>query len=88
LSFGEYPLINKPTTVKNTIADLIDNIFINDLGKVETMSAIVCDISDHYQIFHITKTSVEICDPNIIKKRQFNDKGISQSTHVIGLNYI
>ena len=52
------------------------------------MSGIVCDISDHYPIFHITKTSVEICDPNIIKKRQFNDKGISQSTHVIGLNYI
>ena len=63
---------------------LIDNIFINDLGKVETMSFF--DISDYYPIFHITKTSVEICDLNIIKKRQFNDIRISQlrrnlSTH-------
>ena len=41
--------------VKNTRATLIDNIFTNDLGKVEMMS---CNISDHYPIFHITKTSV------------------------------
>ena len=58
---------------------MIDNIFTNDLGKIETISGIfVCDISDHYPIFHITKTSVEICDPTIIKKRQFNDINISQ----------
>ena len=46
---------------------------------VETISSIfVCDISDNYPIFHFTKTSVDICDPNIIKKRQFNDINISQ----------
>ena len=50
------------------------------------MSGIFCDISDHYPIFHITKTSTENCDPNINKKRQFNDINISQfrrnlSTH-------
>ena len=42
---GYYPLINKPTKVNNTTATLIDNIFTNDLGIVETMSGIfVCDI--------------------------------------------
>ena len=77
--FGYYPLINKPTRVKNTTATLIDNIFTNDLGKLETMSGIiVCDISDHYPVFHILKTRVENCVPTSTKKRQFNDKNISQ----------
>ena len=77
--FGYYPLINKTTRVNNTTATLTDNIFRNDLGKVETMSGIfVCDISDHYPVFHVIKTGIENCDINLIKKRQFNDINISQ----------
>ena len=73
--------------MKNTTATLIDKSFTNDLQKVETASSMfVFDISDHYQIVHITKTIVENCDPNIIKKRQFNGLNIlrvsrSLSTH-------
>jgi len=38
--FGYYPLINKPTRVKNMTATSIDNIFTDDVEKIETMSGI------------------------------------------------
>ena len=56
---------------------MFDNIFTNDLEKYKKMSgAFICDISDHYSLFHITKSSMENCDPHNPEKRQFNNISI------------
>ena len=45
-----YPLISKPTRVTKNTATLIDNIFSNDLQKVNS-GILIPDISDHFAIF-------------------------------------
>jgi len=76
IGFGYYPLINKPTRVKGASATLIDNIFTNDICKTNTVSGIiVCDISDHYAIFHINKRNI-IYKDTYSPKRQFKANNI------------
>ena len=54
-TYNMYPLINKPTRVKQNSASLIDNIFTNiSLHTSDLFSGILyTDISDHFPIFTI-----------------------------------
>ena len=54
-SSGYTPLITKPTRITKSTATLIDNIFTNNLSKIEHLNGILFnDISDHLPIFTIT----------------------------------
>ena len=52
-SFGLFPLINKPTRVRNDTATLIDNIFSNNIDGNRTNGILYVDVSDHFPIFSI-----------------------------------
>ena len=57
-AFSYLPLITKPTRVTNHSATLIDNIFTNDKITTNSFSGIFStDISDHFPIFYIDKTT-------------------------------
>ena len=49
-----FPTITKPTRVTSHSANLIDNIFCNNILNAQALSGILyTDISDHYPIFYI-----------------------------------
>ena len=77
-SYSLMPHINKPTRVTERSATLIDNIFSNEIvNDVESMSGILyTDISDHYPIFHIIKSSSPIDAPKFIFKRTFSASNV------------
>ena len=55
-SYFFIPTIDKLTRVKSNSATLIDNIFVNQIGREITSSHIISDISDHYSQFCIIKS--------------------------------
>ena len=61
------PLITKPTRITKSTATLIDNIFTNNLSKMEHLNGILLnDISDHFPIFTITEHELQNC-PKTLK---------------------
>ena len=57
-SLGLYPLIDKPTSITDTTATLIDNIFTNELHHKLTSGILFIDISDHLPIFALCEFNV------------------------------
>ena len=55
-SYSFFPTIDKPTRVNSNSATLIDNIFVNQIGREITSGNIISDISDHYSQFCIIKS--------------------------------
>ena len=53
-----YPLIDKPTTITDTSATLVDNIFTNELHHNLTSGILFNDISDHLPIFALCEFNV------------------------------
>ena len=76
-SYGFIPLITRPTGVTQYSATLTDDIFINQLVNLhnESMQGIlITDISDHYPIFHVSK-SVKKKEAEVkISRRNYNVK--------------
>ena len=76
-SYGFIPLITRPTRVTQSSATLIENIFTNQLVDPhnESMQGIlITDISDHYPIFHMTK-SIKKREAEVkISRRNYNMK--------------
>ena len=67
-SSGYTPLITKPTRITKSTATLIDNIFANNLNKMEHLNGILLnDISDHFPIFTITEHELQNCLPKTPK---------------------
>ena len=55
---GFIPLINRPTRVQGNTVSCIDHIYTNNFRVNNTMLQGICltDITDHYPIFHISKS--------------------------------
>ena len=77
------PLITKPTRITEHTATIIDNIFTNNIEKVENSinGIIFTDISDHLPILHMfdSKNPVENStkQTNVICKREINNSNIT-----------
>ena len=56
-SIGLYPLIDKPSRITQYSATLIDNIFTNDLTNQIISGLLINDISDHFPIVSLTRSS-------------------------------
>ena len=52
------PLISRPTRITSTSATLIDNIFTNNHDDLNCSlnGILVADISDHFPVFHISRS--------------------------------
>ena len=71
-SYSFIPTIDKPTRVNSNSATLIDNIFVNQIGREITSGNIISDISDHYSQFCIIK-SLKVKElPQKIMYRKFS----------------
>ena len=55
-SYSFIPTIDERTRVNSNSATLIDNIFVNQIGREITSGNIISDISDHYSQFCIIKS--------------------------------
>ena len=55
-SYSFIPTIDKPTRVNSNSATLIDNTFVNQIGREITSGNIISDISDHYSQLCIIKS--------------------------------
>ena len=82
------PLITKPTRITHHTATLIDNIFTNNIEKLEssTNGIIFSDLSDHLPIVHMCnlnthKENSNSSDP--IYKRVINNSNIKLFTNTI-----
>jgi endonuclease/exonuclease/phosphatase family metal-dependent hydrolase len=81
------PLITKPTRITEHTATIIDNIFTNNIEKVENSinGIIFTDISDHLPILHMfdSKNPVENStkQTNVIYKREINNSNITSFTN-------
>ena len=69
-----FPLIDRPTRITPTSATLLDNIFTNVFMHNIKAGVIISDVTDHYPIYHITKSSLIRNDVNLrkIPTRSFN----------------
>ena len=80
LTYGFYPLINKPTRITTHSVTLIDNILTN-VHNSQTKSGIwIVDISDHLPIFAILQNSTQ--KPSLKKKiykRTFTPQKLNNS---------
>ena len=56
-SIGLYPLIDKPSGITQYSATLIDNIFTNELTNQIISGLLINDISDHFPILSLTRSS-------------------------------
>ena len=72
-SYGFMPLINRPTRITNSSATIIDNIFTNNHSDLVNSfhGILICDISDHFPIFHINKSIKNVAQELHIVKRSF-----------------
>ena len=52
-SYGLHPLIMRPTRITKESATIIDNIFTNELQRINSSGLIINDLSDHLPIFQI-----------------------------------
>ena len=77
-----YPIINKPTRVTAKTATLIDNIFTNTLSSNQWFCGILyTDISDHFPIFCINMSPININVSEYINVRRYTQKHIIEFCH-------
>ena len=72
-----FPVITKPTRITEKSATLIDHIFTNNFDHdCQHIQGILCtDISDHYPIFYIAKTTKPSCSDQLYYlRRKINQK--------------
>ena len=75
LSFGLFPVINKPSRITSTTETLIDNIFTNyDLAECKS-ALLYSDISDHLPIILQCRTK-EISKSKLCQKS--NERGVRE----------
>ena len=57
-----YPIITKPTRITEHTATLMDNIFTNNIDKIDSSvnGIIFYDISDHLPILHVCDLNATI----------------------------
>jgi hypothetical protein len=78
-SYSLFPLITKPTRITHNTATLIDNIFLNDISLVNTISGILfTEISDHFPIFTIISNSITTSKSNIRRNRILSSRNIEK----------
>ena len=77
-------LITKATRVTDKTETLIDNIFTNNLEKInDSINGIVfSDISDHLPIIHLFNTDIFVKNKNtnedtVTYKREYNENNIN-----------
>ena len=77
-------LITKATRVTDKTETLIDNIFTNNLEKInDSINGIVfSDISDHLPIIHLFNTNIFVKNKNtnedtVTYKREYNENNIN-----------
>ena len=57
-SLSMYPLIDRPSSITEYSATMIDNIFTNDLITDKLSGLIINDVSDHLPVFSIIKNNI------------------------------
>ena len=74
-SYAFVPLINRPTRVTATSANLIDNIFTNNFENLANsfQGVFVTDISYHYPIFYINCVNKFIVIEIFVERRIYNE---------------
>ena len=91
-SHGYRPLILQPARVISTSANLIDNIFINDMNCHSTGGNITSSVSDHYFQFSQLDIFGSLNNKYTIKYardyRNFNKREFSEELSNIDWNYI
>ncbi len=58
IKYCYFPLIHKPTRVKENSATLIDNILTNYLSEGIKSGVLCSDLYDHFPIFHYSEIRV------------------------------
>ena len=73
-SYGQYPLITKPTRIANKNSTSIDNIFINFMTDDIISNILIDDIKDHLPVLCILPKPDFKYDTstNVIQKRKVN----------------
>ena len=56
---GFYPLITKPSRITESSATLIDNIFTNDIKRLNRAGLLISDVSDHLPVFVCSEERIE-----------------------------
>lgn len=81
-----FPLIHKPTRVKETSATLIDNILSNSLTEGMKSGILYTDLSDHFPIFQFSaiKTNKAVNSKEKMSKRIMSKKNISKFKNMLG----
>ncbi len=70
-----FPLIHKPTSVKENTETLIDNILTNSLSEGIKSGVLCSDLSDHFHIFHYSEMRVNrVKQSKEIKKKRIMSK--------------
>ena len=73
-SYPFYPMINRPTWIRESSATLIDNIFSNVLKPNLLTGILYTDISDHFPVFIIDHDQRAVGIPQYITARQYSEK--------------
>ena len=82
LSYGFYPLINKPTRVTEYNTTLIDNIFTNTHYSDVQSGIWTVDISDHLPVFTVLPSnSKKSKTKKVIRKQDFTEENINKFKH-------
>ena len=68
-------MITRPTRVTQKTATLIDNIFTNNVSTEDyyTNGILLCDITDHFPVYHITNKVIQTKETVCIHQRKMND---------------
>ena len=74
-AYSYLPMITRPTRVTQKTATLIDNIFTNNVSTEDyyTNGIILCDITDHFPVCHITNKVIQTKETVCIHQRKMND---------------
>ena len=71
-AYSWLPMITRPT---QKTATWIDNIFTNNVLKEDyyTNGVLLCDITDHFPVYHITNKVIQTKETVCIHQRKMND---------------
>ena len=77
-SFGQYPLIVKPTRITNKSSTVIDNIYTNVFDNNIKSNILIDDTTDHLPIMCLqNKVELNVAkEPNVIKRRKLNSANL------------
>ena len=85
ISYGLYPLIDKPTRIQETSCTAIDNIFTNIITNSIKSKILIDDITDHLPVLCIySRDDVkQINCSNTVKRRKVTEKTIGELKGVL-----